>query len=128
MNKIKPIHILRIGMGIDMLVHGLIRLPILDKFVAKSVGGFTHTFLPPVLVTAFLYATPFIEALLGVLILIGGKIGRLGLVGGGLFISVLLFGTAVKQEWNVAAEQVTYLIAFALALHFHDRHTGDMTS
>ena len=128
MNKIKPIHLLRIGMGIDMLVHGLIRLPILTTFVSKSAVKFESTPLPSVLVTAFLYAIPFIEIALGVLILWGGKIGRLGLVGGGLFISVLLFGTAVKQEWNVAAEQVTYLIAFALALHFHDRYTGDMTS
>lgn len=128
MNKIKPVHILRIGMGIDMLIHGLIRLPILATFVSKSAIKFNDTYLPQVLVTGFLYALPFVEVLIGVLILLGGKISRVGLVSGGLFISVLLFGTAVKQEWNVAAEQVTYLIAFALALHFHDRHVGDLTS
>jgi thiosulfate dehydrogenase [quinone] large subunit len=128
MNKIKPVHILKIGLGIDMLMHGLIRLPNLAGFVHKSAAGFTDTFLPEALTTAFLYALPFIEAIIGVLILIGGKLGRVGLVGGGLFIAVLLFGTTVKQSWPVAAEQVTYLIAFALALHFHDRHTSDLTS
>lgn len=130
MNKIKPIHILRIGLGIDMLMHGLIRLPILSTFVSKSTAKFGTTFLPSVLVSSFLYALPFIEIVIGALILLGGKVGRAGIVGGGLFMAVLLFGTTVKQEWDVAAEQVTYLVAFALALHFHDRHLGlgDMTS
>jgi uncharacterized membrane protein YkgB len=33
------------------------------------------------LVTMFLYVLPFIEGIIGLLILIGGKAGRIGLIG-----------------------------------------------
>jgi thiosulfate dehydrogenase (quinone) large subunit len=72
-------------------------------------------------VTDFLYALPFIEVIIGILILLGGKLGRLGFIAGGLFIAVLLFGTTSHQDWNTASQQVIYLTAFAIALMFYDR-------
>lgn len=121
MQKIKPIHLLRFGLGIDMLLHGVVRIPNLDAFVAHSSAGFKTSFLPAVLVTCFLYILPFIEAIIGLLILIGGKTSRLGYIAGGFLIGILLFGTASHQAWDVASQQVIYLIAFAIALAFHDR-------
>jgi thiosulfate dehydrogenase (quinone) large subunit len=121
MQKIKPIHILRFGLGIDMLMHGVVRMPDIAGFVAHSSAGFKTSFLPEVLVTGFLYALPFIEALIGILILIGGKAGRLGFIAGGFLMAILLFGTASHQAWDTAAQQVIYLVAFAIALMFHDR-------
>jgi len=73
------------------------------------------------LVTMFLYILPFIEGIIGLLILIGGKAGRIGLIGGGFLMSVLLFGTASHQDWPAASQQVIYLTAFAIALSFHDK-------
>jgi len=121
LQKIKPVHILRLGLGIDMLMHGLVRIPDLAGFVAHSSSGFKTSLLPGVLVTSFLYVLPFIEAIIGILILTGGKVGRLGFITGGFLITVLIFGTASHQAWDVVAQQVIYLIAFAIALTFHDR-------
>ena len=121
MQKIKPIHLLRFGLGIDMLLHGVVRIPNLDAFVAHSSAGFKTSFLPEVLVTYFLYVLPFIEAIIGLLILVGGKASQLGFVAGGFLMAILLFGTASHQAWDVASQQVIYLVAFALALMFHDR-------
>jgi thiosulfate dehydrogenase [quinone] large subunit len=121
LQKITPLHILRFGLGIDMLIHGVVRMPDLAGFVAHSSAGFKTSFLPGILVTAFLYVLPFIEAILGILILIGGKAGRLGFIASGFLMAILLFGTASHQAWDVAAQQIVYLVAFAIALMFHDR-------
>jgi len=124
MNKIKPVHILRFGLGIDMLMHGAVRIPNLSAFVDHSSAGFKTSFLPTILVTLFLYVLPFIEALIGLLILIGGKAGRLGFISGGFLMGILLFGTASHQDWATASQQVIYLAAFALALSYHDKEYG----
>jgi thiosulfate dehydrogenase [quinone] large subunit len=123
LQKIKPLHILRFGLGIDMLMHGLVRMPDLAGFVAHSSAGFKTSFLPMALVSCFLYITPFIEASIGILILIGGKAGRLGFIAGGFLMAILLFGTASHQAWDLASQQVIYLVAFAIALMFHDKES-----
>ena len=127
MQKIKPIHLLRFGLGIDMLLHGVVRIPNLDAFVAHSSAGFKTSFLPAVLVTYFLYVLPFAEAIIGLLILVGGKAGRLGFISGGFLMGILLFGTASHQAWDIASQQIIYLVAFAIALMFHDREFNGLS-
>ncbi len=46
--------VLRLGLGINMLMHGLVRIPKLPAFVAKSSAGFADTLLPEFLTTGFL--------------------------------------------------------------------------
>lgn len=122
--KIRPVHLLRIGLGIDMLMHGVVRIPNLQGFVNHSMAGFTTSFLPSVLVRWFLTVLPFLEALIGLMILIGGKIGRAGFVAGGFLMAVLLFGTTTRQDWPLVSQQVIYLTAFAIALQFHDQQSS----
>ncbi len=108
--------IIRLGLGINMLMHGLVRLPKLNAFVDKMAAGFAGTVLPDVLTRAFLYALPFAEAISGLLILLGGRFSRWGYVLGGLIIGALLFGTTLKEDWGTAGSQLIYVIAFYLAL------------
>ncbi|QHW00718.1 DoxX family protein [Spirosoma endbachense] len=108
--------VMRIGLGINMLMHGLVRIPKLTTFVAKTGAGFSKTILPEILTNAFLYTLPFLEFASGVLILIGGQFGRWGYVLGGAIIGVLLFGTTLKEDWASAGNQMIYVIAFYLAL------------
>ncbi|WP_420149991.1 DoxX family membrane protein [Spirosoma sp.] len=108
--------VIRIGLGINMLMHGLVRIPKLSAFVAKMAAGFSQTILPPLLTKSFLYALPFVELVSGVLILIGGQFGKWGYFIGGLTVGALLFGTTLKEDWNTAGTQMIYVIAFYLAL------------
>ena len=73
--------VIRIGLGITMFMHGLVRIPKLNAFVAKTEAGFANTLLPPLLTKAFLYTLPFIELIIGLLILIGGQFWQVGLPG-----------------------------------------------
>lgn len=108
--------VIRIGLGINMLMHGLIRVPKLSAFVTKTAAGFSGTILPEQLTKAFLYALPFAELTSGVLILLGGRFDKWGYALGGLIIGALLFGTTLKEDWAGAGNQLIYVIAFYLAL------------
>ena len=107
---------MRIGLGINMLMHGLVRIPKLGAFVAKTSGGFSGTVLPEVVTQAFLYTLPFVEFASGLLILLGGRFIKWGYFVGGLTIGALLFGTTLKEDWAGAGGQLVYVIAFYLAL------------
>ncbi|RYC71822.1 MULTISPECIES: DoxX family protein [Spirosoma] len=108
--------VIRLGLGINMLMHGLVRIPKLSAFVAKTGAGFANTILPAILTNVFLYTLPFVEFASGVLILLGGQFSRWGYFIGGLTISALLFGTTLKEDWQSAGTQLIYVIAFYLAL------------
>ena len=108
--------VMRIGLGVNMLMHGLVRIPKLTAFVTKTAAGFAQTILPPVLTKAFLYTLPFVELTTGILILLGGQFSRWGYLLGSLVIGALLFGTTLKEDWNGAGTQMIYVIAFYLAL------------
>lgn len=108
--------IIRIGLGINMLMHGLVRIPKLNAFVDKTGASFASTIMPPILTKGFLYTLPFLELVTGILILLGGQFIRWGYLAGGLIIALLLFGTTLKEDWSGAGNQLIYVIAFYLAL------------
>lgn len=108
--------VIRIGLGVNMAMHGLVRIPKLSTFVTKTEAGFADTLLPAFLAKGFLYALPFMELVIGILILLGGQFSKWGYFAGGLVISLLLFGTTLKEDWATAGTQMIYVIAFYLAL------------
>ncbi|MFD2936925.1 DoxX family protein [Spirosoma flavum] len=108
--------VIRIGLGINMLMHGLVRLPKLTAFVDKTEAGFASTILPTLLTKGFLYTLPFAELAIGILILLGGQLIKWGYFAGGITIGALLFGTTLKEDWSGAGSQMIYVIAFYLAL------------
>lgn len=108
--------VIRIGLGINMVMHGLVRIPKLSAFVTKTEAGFASTLLPTILTRAFLYTLPFIELAIGIMILLGGQFTKWGYFAGGLTMGVLLFGTALKEDWSGAGSQMIYVVAFYLAL------------
>jgi thiosulfate dehydrogenase [quinone] large subunit len=108
--------VMRIGLGINMLMHGLVRIPKLTGFVDKMAAGFSTTILPDLLTRAFLYGLPFVELTSGILILLGGALSKWGYFLGGLTVGALLFGTTLKEDWATAGSQLVYVIAFYLAL------------
>ncbi len=108
--------VIRIGLGINMLMHGLVRIPKLSAFVAKTEAGFASTVLPAIVTKAFLFTLPFVELAVGIMILLGGQFTKWGYFAGGLTIGALLFGTTLKEDWSGAGSQIIYVIAFYLAL------------
>ena len=120
MTKISAFLVLRIGMGINMLMHGLVRMPKLVAFVDKMEADYQETLLPAELVRVFAFGLPVVEQLIGVLLLVGSIFARAGMVAGGLLMGLLIFGTALREEWATAGTQVVYLIAFTVGIYLYD--------
>ncbi|MDR6299621.1 DoxX family protein [Mesonia maritima] len=99
----------RITLGINFFLHGLIRIPKLEKFVSGIAEGFQESMLPQFLVEMFAYGIPFIEIILGFL-LVFGIVSRKSLCASAVFIIILISGCALKEDWNAVATQMLYAL------------------
>jgi len=107
---------LRLTLGINMLMHGLTRvISGVGGFADKVSGEFETGFLPLALVRPFLMVLPFVELVVGVLMVLG-LFTRYGLLLGAFTITALTFGSTSVQNWSAAGIQLTYAIAFAILL------------
>ena len=107
---------LRLAFGVNMAAHGLNRIiGGVGVFATKMADDFAPTILPRVLVSAFGTTLPFLELAVGVLLVLGA-FTRIALVAGALLMAALMFGTALKGDWNVLGLQVVYSLAYYLLL------------
>lgn len=87
----------------------------LSKFAEGLTSEFSETYLPEILVLPFAYALPFIELVLGLLLVLGWKT-KFASIAGGLLIAVLLFGMAMQEDWGGVGNLMVYAIFFFLLL------------
>jgi thiosulfate dehydrogenase [quinone] large subunit len=110
--------LLRLITGMNFFGHGFARI-----FTGTHLGGFAHWMvgdmakspLPAPLILATGYVVPCLELLIGVLLLTG-LATRFALILALLLILVLMFGITMKQEWNVAGQQLLYGLVLAVLL------------
>ncbi|MVN78304.1 DoxX family membrane protein [Hymenobacter sp. HMF4947] len=112
----------RLLLGLNFLLHGLVRIPKLATFQAGVVKEFAASPLPPILVASFGHVLPFVEAGLGLLLLLG-LFTRPALAATMLLIMSLVFGSSLLEKWSLVGDQTVYgLYIFALLLHVqHNR-------
>jgi thiosulfate dehydrogenase [quinone] large subunit len=118
--------LLRISTGLNLLMHGLVRLPILGQFADGMARDFSATILPAVLVHLFALFLPFAELTIGVLLVIG-LWQRAVLTAGTLLMMALLLGTALQQHWDTLTQQMLYVFIYTalLATRSWDRWSLD---
>src|SRR5260370_39626298 len=102
---------LRFTLGLNILMHGVVRLPILNAFVGGLVKEFAKPPLPAVAVKAFAYSLPFAEGLVGLFVLVG-LWTRSALLLGALIMAALVFATALLSDWNTLPVQMRYVVIF----------------
>jgi len=111
--------ILRVGLGLAVMLHGMVRLSIYRSFIDATVKQFAGTFLPVASVQLLAYTLPFVESTIGFLVLIG--LGtRYALFLGGLFMVPLLFGMNLLQQWAIVEIQLIYVLFYFLLLVFRE--------
>jgi len=103
--------ILRLTMGVNMFTHGVARLLDIDKFNGWLISQFSNTILPEFIVSISSYVIPFVELIIGVLLILGLFTSRALLVGA-LLIVALVFGSGLQENWNVMSSQMIYAIFF----------------
>jgi len=109
--------VFRLTLGINILIHGAGRIfgPGAGAFASATEVEFTKTALPAGMVNAFLIVLPFAELVLGTLITLG-LFTRWSLTLGGLLITALVFGTAMRSDWNLVGLQMMYALTYYFLL------------
>lgn len=84
--------LLRITLGLDIFLHGVIRWTVgLEKFAAPLANAFQNSPLPAWSVLGFGYVLPILEAVIGAAVLIGIQT-RCALIAGGILMLILILG------------------------------------
>lgn len=116
--------LLRLLTGINFFGHGFARIftgTHLAGFAQGMVKSMAATPLPARLVLATGYAVPWVELAVGVLLLLGLGV-RYALLLAFLLMFALMFGITLKQDWNVAGQQLGYGLVLAVLLFARERY------
>lgn len=108
--------IFRLSLGVNIFLHGATRLVNGPGGFADAMSeGFADTLLPHGMVWLFLAILPFVEGLVGLMLILG--LGtRVALIVGGLVMTMLIFGTALRSQWAGAGSQLVYALVYYLLL------------
>ncbi|WP_286857373.1 MULTISPECIES: DoxX family membrane protein [Sphingobacterium] len=109
--------LLRLCIAISIFGHGLVRLPKLNAFSQWMIASFEKSFLPKAIVLPFSYVLPVAEFTVGLFLLIGLFTKPALIMGAGILL-ILLFGTAMIENWEALPSQLLHLAFFALLLQF----------
>jgi thiosulfate dehydrogenase (quinone) large subunit len=121
-NKSLAYVLLRIAFGVNFAGHGLIRIYHgAGVFAQSTAEHLAKSPLPHGFTLGFSYAIPFLEAILG-LTLILGVFTRISLVCGAVFMMLLTVGVTANQQWDVAGQQLVYSVIFFLLLYLMEHN------
>ena len=104
----------RLALGLNIAMHGYGRLPNLTGFANGMVKQFAATFLPSPLVYITGFTIAIGEAIVGTLVFLGLLL-RPALVIGTLLMLLLIFGSALIQQWDAVSVQMID-VAFYIGL------------
>ncbi len=122
-NKAIAYATLRLAMGINIFGHGFFRiLSGVGAFASGMAESMVKGPLPHALSLSYGYCIPWIELLLGTLLLLG-LFTRFALTAAALFIVILTFGTASVQNWQGAGGQLLYSFVFFFLLWHVEANT-----
>ena len=105
----------RLALGLNIAMHGYGRLPNLAGFANGMVKQFAATFLPGPLVYITGCGIAIGEAIIGTLLFLG-LFCRPVLVIGTLLMLLLIFGSALIQQWEIVSIQMTYIAFYVVLL------------
>jgi thiosulfate dehydrogenase [quinone] large subunit len=81
------------------------------------VQQFEKSMLPSAMVLPFSYLLPILEFIIGALLILG-LFTRPALIGGGVVMIALIFGTAMIENWEALPSQLIHAAFFAALLQF----------
>jgi thiosulfate dehydrogenase [quinone] large subunit len=115
--------LLRIALGVNFAGHGLIRIHNgVANFATTTAEHLAKSPLPQSFIHAFSNAIPFIEAILG-LVLILGVFTRIALVCGAVFMMLLTIGVTSNQQWDLASQQLIYSVVIFMLLYLLEHNS-----
>ena len=122
-DKVIAFAMMRVAIGVSLCTTGAVRFPKMSGFSAWMVDSFGKTILPKALLVPFSYALPIAEFSVGLLLVLG-LFTRGALIGGGIIMASLLFGTALTENWESIPGQLLHTGIFAVLLAMLAEYNG----
>jgi len=109
--------LIRFTFGVNIMMRGIVRIALgLPAFQGYMLAQFKDVpVMPQAFLTSFASVLPFVETLIGFLILVGFQT-RSALIAGSLMITALTFGTMLRSDFTIAWLQLEYALIFFLLL------------
>jgi thiosulfate dehydrogenase [quinone] large subunit len=114
--------LLRVTFGTNLFLHGVTRL--LEghaAFLAYVTKQMQAAQVPSWFLAPFTSVLPWLEASVGLLILLGLFTSN-ALVAGSLVLLLLQIGSSLAQNWSVVGDQLVYAVIFFILLTFSERN------
>lgn len=105
--------ILRVSFGANIMLHGVSRILMGHAaFLAYLTHYFEHAHgIPMGMLPAFAAVQPWVETVLGLMLLLG-LATRFALIAGGIVVLCLVIGTNLAQDWLVSGLQLIYAFLY----------------
>lgn len=114
--KVGGYTLLRVIMGINLFMHGAVRIfGDYSGFRSWVIGEFSGTILPGGLVTLTAWLIPPVELLVGISLVLG-LWTSVGLAVAGIHMGVLMFGMSLLSNWGSVANQLLYVFGLSALL------------
>jgi thiosulfate dehydrogenase [quinone] large subunit len=109
----------RLTFGVNIMMRGVVRIVLgRTAFITYMLTQFKDVpVMPPAFLIPFATVLPYVETVVGLMIVLGFKT-RAALIVGSLMITALTFGTMMRNDFTIAWLQLTYAIAFFLLIAF----------
>ncbi|MCX8524902.1 DoxX family protein [Chryseobacterium formosus] len=115
---------LKLPIAISLAGHGLVRLPKLQAFTEGMVKSMEKSAIPEVLIIPFGYILPFLEAIVGISLLIGFK-PKLTIYSAIALMSILIFGSSSIENWSAIEAQLLHSLYLFALLWFYLNYSPD---
>jgi thiosulfate dehydrogenase [quinone] large subunit len=114
--------LLRVIFGTNIFLHGIARLVAGHAaFLAYISKQMASAPLPSWVLPPFTYCLPWLEAFIGLFILIG-LFTRNALIAGAVMMLMLQIGTCLAQNWQIAGDQLIYVAIYCALIAFVGRN------
>ena len=115
---------LRLPVAISLAGHGLVRLPKLQTFTEGMVKSMEKSAIPEALITPFGYVLPFLEAIIGISLLIGFK-PKLTIYSAIALMSILILGSSSVENWSAIEAQLLHSLYLFALLWFYLKYSSE---
>jgi thiosulfate dehydrogenase (quinone) large subunit len=105
--------LIRLSLGVLFFFAGLAKVMNYQSSVQGIIDGASKTWLPLPLLSGFAYLLPYVELILGIL-LIAGLMTHVAYLGAGLLLITLEFGVILTGQYDTAAHNAFYLFMLAI--------------
>lgn len=115
---------LRLPIAISLAGHGLVRLPKLQTFTEGMVKSMEKSAIPEALITPLGYVLPFLEAIIGISLLIGFK-PKLTIYSAIALMSILILGSSSIENWSAIEAQLLHSLYLFALLWFYLKYSSE---